>query len=181
MIVLIGASASGKTEVAKLLTKKYGMTKVITTTTRPIRINEVDKRDYFFVTAEKFDEMVKDDLFVEYTCYNGNMYGSTKDQIQKDKCIIIDPIGFKSYIALNDPSIVTFFLDSKEKTRYQRMISRGDKVEDAKKRILNDKVAFKKSNVSGVDFIIDSENSTLDELADHIYNLYQNKIKILGI
>ena len=181
MIVLTGASASGKTEVAKLLSKKYGMAKVITTTTRPIRVNEVDKRDYFFVTAEKFEEMLKDDLFVEYTCYNGNMYGSTKDQIQDNKCIIIDPIGLKAYTALNDPRIVTFYLDSKEKTRYQRMISRGDKVEDAKKRILNDKVAFKKANIQIVDFIIDSENSTLEQLADEIYNLYQKKIKIVSI
>ena len=42
MIVLSGASASGKTEAAKMLTSKYGIVKAITTTTRPMRVNEVD-------------------------------------------------------------------------------------------------------------------------------------------
>lgn len=177
MIVLAGASASGKTEVAKILAKDYGITKVITTTTRPIRVNEVDKRDYFFVTAEKFDEMLQNDLFVEYTVYNGNLYGSTKDQIQDDKCIIVDPLGLKAYIGLENKNIVSFFLDSKEKTRYQRMISRGDKVEDAKKRVINDRLAFKKSYLAKVDHIIDSENATLDELAKEIYDKYVETLK----
>jgi guanylate kinase len=176
MIVLAGASASGKTEVAKILAKDYGLTKVITTTTRPMRDGEVDKRDYFFVTAQKFDEMLENEEFVEYTVYNGNLYGSTKDQIQDDKCIIVDPIGLKAYIELNNKNIVSFFLDSKEKTRYQRMISRGDKIEDAKKRIINDKVAFKKAFIAKVDFIIDSENATLEELAKEIFNKYQDAL-----
>ena len=56
MIVLAGASASGKTEVAKLLAKKYGIVKIITTTTREKRVGEVDKRDYFFVS--KIEEVL---------------------------------------------------------------------------------------------------------------------------
>jgi guanylate kinase len=53
MIVLAGASASGKTEAAKMLAAKYGITKVITTTTRPMRVGEVHARDYFFVSKEE--------------------------------------------------------------------------------------------------------------------------------
>lgn len=177
MIVLAGASASGKTEVAKILAKDYNIIKVITTTTRPIRINEVEGKDYFFVTAEKFDTMLQEDLFVEYTVYNGNLYGSTKDQIQDDKCIIVDPIGLKAYIDLNNPNIVSFYLDSKEKTRQQRMISRGDKLEDVKKRIINDRIAFKKSAINKVDYIIDSEDITLDDLAKEIYDKYIETLK----
>ena len=65
MIVLIGASASGKTEAAKMLMAKYGIQKAITTTTRPMRVHEVDGRDYFFVSKEKFDQLIKEDKFVE--------------------------------------------------------------------------------------------------------------------
>ena len=72
MIVLAGPSASGKTEVAKYLASHFNLTKIITTTTRPMRKGEVDGRDYFFVTIEKFNEMVENDEFVEYTVYNGN-------------------------------------------------------------------------------------------------------------
>ena len=72
MIVLAGASASGKTEVAKELAKRYGITKVITTTTRNIRVGEVDGRDYFFVSKERFEEMINEGRFVEHTLYNEN-------------------------------------------------------------------------------------------------------------
>ncbi len=177
MIVLAGASASGKTEVAKELAKKYGITKVITTTTRKMRVNEVNGRDYFFVSKEEFEKMLMEDRFVEHTIYNENLYGSTKDQIAKNKCVVIDPAGLRAYINLNDPSIVTFFLESEEETRYQRMLFRGDKKEDAQRRIEHDRLAFKKENVANVDFHIDSETKTIEEVADDIYNKYIETLK----
>ena len=54
MILLVGASASGKTEVAKLLKALYGIKKVITHTTRPIRKSEENDVDYHFVSKDEF-------------------------------------------------------------------------------------------------------------------------------
>ena len=176
MIVLAGPSASGKTEVAKYLASHFGMSKIITTTTRPMRKGEVNGKDYFFVSIEQFNSMVEEDKFVEYTVYNGNMYGSTKDQIDDNKCVVIDPIGMKAYISLNDPKIVTFYLKANEKIRYKRMIERGDSVENAKQRILNDKVAFNKKNMCEVDFKIDSENFSIEEVSELVYKKYIEKI-----
>lgn len=172
MIVLAGASASGKTEVAKELAKKYGITKVITTTTRNMRTGEVNGRDYFFVTKEQFEEMISAGRFVEYTFYNGNLYGSTKDQIAPNKCVVIDPAGLRAYISLNDPKIVTFFLDSEEETRFKRMLLRGDNEEVAKNRIAHDRLAFKPENIADVDFHIDSENFDVEEVTDMLYKKY---------
>ena len=181
MIVLAGASASGKTEVAKELAKKYGITKVITTTTREMRVNEVNGRDYFFVSKEEFERMVQDGRFVEYTFFNDNLYGSTKDQISPNKCVVIDPAGLRAYIGLKDPSIVTFFLDTTEKTRYQRMIDRGDQEEKAKKRILHDREAFKPENIANVDFHINTEYTVVDEVCDDIYNKYKKTLQERGL
>ena len=176
MVVLAGASASGKTEVAKMLAKKYGITKVITTTTREKRCGEVDGRDYFFVSKEKFEEKVVNGDFVEYTIYNGNMYGSTKDQIADNKCVVIDPAGLRSYIALNNPTIVTFFLEADEKTRRERMIFRGDDLDKIESRIKHDRVAFKKENVAKVDYVVDSSaKCSIEDVADKIYQLYTKK------
>ncbi len=172
MIVLAGASASGKTEVAKELAKKYGVTKVITTTTRKMRVGEINGHDYFFVSKERFLEMIKEDKFVEYTIYNENYYGSTKDQIAPSKCVVIDPAGLRAYIALNDPNIVTFFLDTQEKVRYERMIQRGDKEEDAKVRIEHDRIAFKPDNIADVDCHVDSQNFNIEEVTNYIYKKY---------
>lgn len=176
MIVLAGASASGKTEVAKLLAKKYHITKVITTTTRNKRIGEEDGKDYFFVSKEKFQEKIKNNDFVEYTTFNGNFYGSTKDQIASNKCVVIDPAGLKSYIALNDKKIVTFFLEANEDVRYKRMLLRGDKLEDANQRIVHDRTAFKKEHIAKVDYTINSEIKSIEEIADDIYKLYLKEL-----
>ena len=177
MIVLSGASATGKTEIAKALASKYGIVKVITTTTRPMRINEVDGKDYFFVTKEQFEEMIRNDEFVEFTIYNGNYYGSTKSQIGDNKCIVTDPEGLKAYSRLEDKSIITFFLNADENTRLYRMLQRGDNDSDALKRIKNDKKVFNPSKLSKVNFKIDSETNGIEEIADQIYNLYQQAIQ----
>ncbi|MCR5505470.1 MAG: guanylate kinase [Bacilli bacterium] len=177
MIVLAGASASGKTEAAKMLASKYGITKVITTTTRPMREGEKDGRDYFFVSQERFEEMIKEGRFVEYTSYNGYMYGSTKDQIASNKCVVIDPAGLRAYISLNDESIITFFLDSSEDTRHRRMLERGDKPENVESRIEHDRKAFITEALPVVDYHINTELSNVEEVADLIYKVYKEQLK----
>ena len=176
MIVLSGASASGKTEAAKMLMAKYGIQKAITTTTRPMRVHEVDGRDYFFVSKEKFNQLIKEDKFVEYTNYNGNYYGSTKDQIANDRVVVIDLEGLKSYSRLNDKRIVTFYLSTCEEIRYKRMLERGDKEEDAKRRIENDRKVFDNNQIPDVDYKIDSENRSIEEVADLVYQLYMQHL-----
>ena len=57
MIILVGASASGKTEIAKILYKK-GYKKCVTTTTRQIRPSEVNGIDYHFITKEDFNKLL---------------------------------------------------------------------------------------------------------------------------
>ena len=173
MIVLAGASASGKTEVAKMLAAKYGIVKAITTTTRDMRVGEVNGRDYFFVSKEEFKKMIADNRFVEFTTYNENLYGSTKDQIAMNKCVVVDPAGLKAYIALNNPDIITFFLDSKEETRRQRMHLRGDDEEKIKNRLIHDREAFKADRIPVVNYHIDSETKSVEEVADMIYQIYQ--------
>lgn len=177
MIVLSGASASGKTEAAKMLMAKYGIHKAITTTTRYMRCNEQNGRDYFFVSPEEFEQMIKDDRFVEYTLYNGNHYGSTKDQIADNRSVVTDLEGLKSYSGLNDNRIVTFYLKTSEDVRFKRMLERGDKEEDAHKRIKNDRIIFADENIPKVDFRIDSENKTIEQVADEVYRLYWKKLK----
>lgn len=175
MIVLAGASASGKTEIAKLLASKYGITKIVTTTTRPKRKGEVNGVDYFFVTPQEFEKMIREDKFVEYTFFNGNLYGSTKDQIANNKCVVIDPAGLRSYVGLKNDSIVTFYLEADEETRRKRMISRGDEPEKIESRIAHDREAFKKENIVKVDYIIkNSSDDVLEDVCDQIYDIYQS-------
>ena len=177
MIVLSGASASGKTEAAKMLMAKYGVKKAITTTTRSMRVNEQNGRDYFFVSKEEFEKMIQEERFVEHTLYNGNYYGSTKDQIADNRSVVIDLQGLKSYSALNDKRIVTFYLSTSEDVRFKRMLERGDSEADAHRRIENDRRIFAENAIPDVDFRIDSENKNIEQVADEVYHLYLEKLK----
>ena len=177
MLVISGASASGKTEVAHIICKKYGLTRVITVTTREKRVGAVDGVDYFFVTKEEFLDLIKSDKLVEYAEYNGNYYGSRKDQIADDHILVVEANGLKAYIALNDPHIVTFALTANAKIREERMKCRGDKECDIERRLKSDRTVFSKTNLKGVNYFIENNVASLDELADCIYNKYINEIK----
>lgn len=179
MLILIGPSASGKTEVAKLLALKYGITKIVTYTTRPPRVHEVNGVDYNFVSIEEFARLTEENFFVETTYYNSNYYGTAKKDIQDDKCVILDPNGLKSFLKLNDDRIISIYLSSDENIRYERMIARLDKEEDAKRRLINDRIAFNDANLKGITLVVDSDNITIEELTLKIYNLYTNILRTL--
>lgn len=181
MILLIGPSASGKTEISKLLGLRYGISKAVTHTTRAPREGEVYGVDYYFVQEEEFLQLEKKGFFVETTLYNGNHYGCSKGEIADDKVVVVDPNGLKSFLALKDPSIVSFFLNASEETRKKRMEGRKDKPEDIEKRILNDREAFSLDKVQGIDYFIDTDKKTMESLVKEIYEDYLSKLKERGI
>ncbi len=177
MIILVGASASGKTEIAKKLYASFGMKKAITHTTRPMRQGEKQDVDYHFVSRETFLDMKEKDLFVETTFYNGNYYGCSKAEVGDEKCIILDPNGVASFLALHDPHIITFYLRASEETRRYRMSIRGDEEKSIESRILNDRDAFADAKIPPVDFTIDCDSDSVEELAKRIRDDYLKKIQ----
>lgn len=177
MIILIGPSASGKTEIAKKLISSFNYQKFVTTTTRAMRQNEKNKIDYYFISKEKFLEDIKQDLFIEYTIYNDNYYGSYKKEKDDNKVLIVEPNGLEAFKKLKDPHIVSFYIKSDENDRKERMIKRGDKKEDIIKRLNNDRLLFNDSIKT--DFVIINKNSTLEELSKKINQLYKEKLSLI--
>lgn len=176
MIILTGASASGKTVTALDLQKRYGLVKAITTTTRDKRIAETDGVEYFFVSKEEFQKRLADNKFVEHSLYNGNFYGCGVDQVSDNKIVVLDPNGLHSFLKLKNKNVVSFLLIANEKTRQSRMVERGDKKENIESRIKNDKIDFSLENIGKVDFVINTENQSIEETSDIIYKLYMEKI-----
>lgn len=176
MIVLMGASASGKTEVAKMLGKLFSIKKVVTHTTRPMRPNEVNGVDYYFVTKEEFKRLASEDYFVETVEYNDNFYGTSKAEIAMNKVLIIEPTGLKPIKALNSNQIVVFFMQASRAVRRKRMINRGDNAKIATERILIDDTKFNPKNIEGIDFTIDSEHQGIKEIAIEVYEKYALKL-----
>jgi len=171
MLVLVGPSASGKTESAKIMMNRYPISRVVTCTTRPKRVNEIDGFDYHFLSAEEFLLKKQQGYFVETTFYNQYHYGTPKNELGDNKFIILDPKGLSSFIKLDMP-IVAIFLKTKEQIRIERMKLRKDKLKDIKERIKEDKKEFNLKHIDGLDLIIDTTDLSLSEVADLIYQNY---------
>lgn len=178
MILLTGPSASGKTEIAKELTKIYGIKKVVTHTTREIRKGEIDGIDYHFVTKSEFIKLKNEGNFVETTFYNNNYYGTSKKELGSDKVLVIDPVGKDSFLKLNNPKNIFFFINANKELRKKRMIERGDSSENIEQRLKKDETWFDKNSKKGVNFIIINENKSLEEIAREIYNMYVKEINL---
>ncbi|MGI6767911.1 MAG: guanylate kinase [Bacilli bacterium] len=173
MLILIGPSASGKTEVAKILISKYGMQRLVTYTTRKKRVGEIDGRDYHFLTVPEFLKLNAEGEFVETTLYNGNYYGSRKKDVSFEKVVILDPNGLRCYAEKLKGKITAIFLKTPKEVRKERMILRGDDPELIKLRLKKDDEIFQSSKLP-LDFIVPNNGIDLETLAIYVYNLYCN-------
>lgn len=83
LIVLSAPSGSGKTTVARyLLTRFPSLEFSVSATTRPIRPNEIDGRDYHFFTRDAFRAAIERGDLIEYEEIFGNYYGTLRSQVQ---------------------------------------------------------------------------------------------------
>ncbi len=183
MIVLTGPSASGKTATCLYLQEHYGIKKVITHTTRMKRVGEVDDVDYHFVSVEEFLKLKEEGAFIESVYYNGNYYGTSKDEVKLDKCLAVELNGAKTYRSLNDPHIVLFYMKAKEETRKERMEKRGDEEVKIVSRIDNDRQAFLvDEEMNGlIDDTVDTECLNIAGVAKYIYLHYISILKERGV
>ena len=84
LIVLSAHSGTGKTTICKELLKRNKNWKFsISATTRPIREKEVDGKDYYFYSKEKFEHKEKFGEFIECEWVHGNRYGTLIEPIEK--------------------------------------------------------------------------------------------------
>ena len=85
MIVLSSPSGAGKTTLTKMLSEKNDNFIIsISHTTRIPRHNEVNGKDYFFVDKKEFQELIKNNCFIEHATVFNNLYGTMKEPVIKD-------------------------------------------------------------------------------------------------
>ena len=83
-IVLSAPSGCGKSTLVDMLLQEYpDICYSISCTTREPRGEEEDGLDYHFKTKERFEELIKEDAFIEYAKVHDNYYGTLKSPIQE--------------------------------------------------------------------------------------------------
>lgn len=165
IFAIMGHTGSGKTTLANELNEKFNIPVITTHTDRPMRDGEVDGIDYHFkevgeITSDKyvcireFKTVYRDEPFV---------YGLLKEDIEKFKnCIIVvDPRGYKSLVDMF-PLVSGFVLDVPKETLKERLIARGDSINEFYRRYKSDSKDFEE----------------LDDLAKMKFSYYKIKTAI---
>lgn len=84
LLILSSPSGAGKTTLTRKLLDCFGDLRFsVSHTTRKPRANEIDGRDYHFVDRATFERMVDDELFLEWAEVHGNLYGTTRGEIDR--------------------------------------------------------------------------------------------------
>lgn len=131
VIVLSGPSGVGKDSVLNLM-KQMGLPFhfVVTATTRPIRSEEVDGKDYFFVSKDEFTRMIENGELLEYALVYNDYKGIPKKQVQEaldsglDVVLRIDVQGAATIKKLVPEAILIFLTTEDEDSLISRLESR---------------------------------------------------------
>jgi guanylate kinase len=160
LLVLSGPSGCGKGTVSKaLMEKRNDIIFSVSVTTRKPRLGEENGKNYYFVSEKEFDEMVKDNKFLEYALVHNNYYGTPKDfvhdQIEKGEIVLleIDVQGALQIKKNCKDAVFIFLLPPTMDELKNRIVKRGtESEEDINTRFEN---AFKELDFVGeYDFFV---------------------------
>ena len=182
MIILSSPSGAGKTTLVKKISKEKNYKISISHTTREPRQNEIEGVDYYFISQDKFQNLIKENAFLEYANVFKNLYGSTKEQVfkslEKGQNVLFD-IDWQGADQIKKQTLhyklVSFFiLPPSREVLLQRLISRGESNDDIIKMRMQQ---FDKDVLhwSDYDFVVINED--LDECYLEIIGYLENKIE----
>ena len=143
LLVVSAPSGGGKSVVLKqLMAAEPGLTYSVSVTTRPPRGDEVDGREYHFVSREQFDRMIREDKFYEWAEVHGQRYGTLIEAVAAalargaDVALDIDVQGGLAVKRRRPDAVLIFLLPPSLETLEQRLRGRATDADDVIRRRL---------------------------------------------
>ena len=181
MVILSSPSGAGKTTLVKLLSRKKKFNISVSHTTRKPRSSEIPDQDYFFVDNKKFEQLIRNEEFLEYAKVFNHLYGTTRtpviEKLEKGQNVIFD-IDWQGADQIKNKKLnyklITFFiLPPSIKVLFDRLSSRDMKdkliVEERMKNFSRDVLHW-----INYDYVLINDN--LDECYTKICNLIDAEI-----
>ena len=181
MVILSSPSGAGKTTLVKLLSRDKKFHISTSHTTRKPRSNEIEDKDYYFVNLEKFENLIKNEEFLEYAKVFSHFYGTTRtpviEKLEKGENVIFD-IDWQGADQIKNKKLnyklITFFiLPPSKEVLFERLSNRDMKdkliVEERMKEFSRDVLHW-----INYDYVIINDN--LDECYSKINNLIEAEI-----
>lgn len=171
--------ASGKSSIIKELVKNYGFDEIKYMTSRPKR-SETDS-DYIFLTDDEFYKDIEKGKHIAWQKYSVNTKNGkdiwkyyqpkTIKVKSKPQVVQVPYIGAVEVAKYLGDECILMYLDCPEEIRRERAIKRGDRVEEADRRLKDDRRYIKKSE-SVADVIIPTDRK-LEEVVEDIISNYE--------
>ena len=136
LIVISGASGVGKgTVLGLMMQKRSDLLFSVSATTRAPRPNEEDGVHYYFITKERFEDMIARGEFLEYDAHHANYYGTPRIQAEEKQekghvLLDIEPMGAKQVKAAKPDAVLVFIKPPSMEELERRLRGRGDTPED---------------------------------------------------
>ncbi|BDG76269.1 guanylate kinase [Wolbachia endosymbiont of Culex quinquefasciatus JHB] len=176
LLILSSPSGAGKTTISeKLLEQSTDLVMSVSMTTRKPRPGEVNGKDYFFVTEEKFHELCKAGQMLEYAKVFENFYGIPKDFIEQNLSSGISVLlnidwqgAFHLFEILREKVVSVFILPpSMEELRLRLQRRNSDDEIEIERRLAEAQKEISKSNK--YDYVIINDN--LDKSVEEIKSI----------
>ena len=138
LVVVSGPSGCGKDTVVKTMREKHPEIEVsVSATSRAMREGEAEGVNYYYMTRETFQQKVQAGEILEYTQYNGNLYGTPKHEVDtriaqgRTVILVIEVEGAGNIRKLYPEALTIFLLPPSMEELENRLRSRGTESEEA--------------------------------------------------
>lgn len=174
LIVISGASGVGKgTVLARMMEKRKDLSFSVSATTRPPRPNEVDGVHYYFISRERFEQMIAQGEFLEYDNHAANYYGTPRAQAEEKRqnghvLLDIEPNGAKAVKAAAPEAVLVFIMPPSMQELERRLRGRGDTSEEQIQMRMN-RAVWEMEQRSWYDYVV--VNDDADRCAEEILNI----------
>lgn len=166
LILVIGRTSSGKTELTKQVARKYGLTVLKSYTTRPPRKEELEmgleNTDHIFISEEEYQAL--HDIVAE-TTINGYHYCTTESELEHSDFYVIDQNGveYLQSMAGGKFHLVQFYIYADEEIRQNRSAKRSGSVSEFQMRAKSEDQQFQAYEDANKYDIIIYNNGKMEE------------------
>lgn len=178
LILFSGPSGVGKDTVLDVvLNKDKTLQKSVSLTTRSRRENEIDGKDYYFISIPKFEHMINNGEVLEFARYGRNLYGTPKVPVDKwlaeGKTVIlkIEVKGAAKIKKKYPDAVAIFLMPPSMKELESRLRFRGTEDEDDIRRRLEIACEEVKKSVD-YDYVVVNDN--LDSASDNVLTIIKS-------
>lgn len=178
--MLIGPSGSGKDTYFSKMLLKYSLNPIILSTTRPMRVGEIDKKTYYFISLEQMDLLEKQGKLIErrnYQTVRGIWSYATNSEnidLSKNYLVLNTWEAYKKYVEFyGESSIIPIYFQVDDGIRLERTLARERKQEKPNyqeycRRFLADSKDFTEKEIEMYNPYIINNNGTIMETEKQI-------------